>query len=103
MRVPWKELMMGYGTMSRSYLVWLPHLRQVKLMRSIYRLPESQRWNAETLGDIDVTVEDQTAPRGARAVPCRAEFQRSSSRLSLSCCGEPHGGWSCGSLTSTQA
>ena len=62
-------VMLGYGTMSHSYFVWMPHLRQVKLMRSIYRLPESQRWSAEKVGDIDVTVKDQTALRGARTVP----------------------------------
>ena len=77
--------MMGYGTVSRSYVVWLPHLRQVKRMRSIYRLPEFQRWNAEKLGDIDVTVKDQTAPRRARAVPLSDGAPRLPSRLSLSC------------------
>ena len=62
-------VMLGYGDLSHSYLVWLPHLRQVRTMRSITRLPLSQRWSASKLEDIDVTKKDIHAGRGARAVP----------------------------------
>ena len=36
-----KGIMLGYGDVSHSYLVWLPHIRQVRLVRSITRLPVS--------------------------------------------------------------
>ena len=69
-------IMRGYGTTSRSYLVWLQHLRVVNFMRFIYRPPESQRCNAEKLVDIDVTVKYQTPPRGARAAPLVGQSSR---------------------------
>ena len=62
-------VMLGYGAMSHSYWVWLPHARQVKPMRSITRMPLSQRWSAEKLEDIDVPRKGMHAGRGARAVP----------------------------------
>ena len=62
-------VMLGYGDLSHSYLVWLPHIRQVRTMRAITRLPLSQRWSASKLEDIDVTKKDIHAGRGARAVP----------------------------------
>ena len=61
--------MLGYGDLSHSYLVWLPHVRQVRQMRSITRLPLSQSWNASKFEDIDVTKKVLHAERGARAVP----------------------------------
>ena len=62
-------VMLGYGDVLHSYFVWMPHLRQVRLMRSITRRPLSQRWSADALEAIDVTKKDLHAARGARAVP----------------------------------
>ena len=61
--------MLGYGDVSHSYFVWMPHLKQVRLMRSITRRPLSQRWSADALEAIDVTKKDFHAGRGSRAVP----------------------------------
>ena len=48
-------VMLGYGDVSQSYLVWMPHIKQVRLMRSITRLPFSQRWRADAWKAVDVT------------------------------------------------
>ena len=62
-------IMLGYGDVSHSYLVWMPHVQQVCLMRSITRRPLSQRWSAEDLQAVNATKKDCHAGRGARAVP----------------------------------
>ena len=61
-------LMLGYGDISHSYFVWLPHLHQVRPMRSITRLPLSQRLGAPALEAITATKMEQHGGRGARAV-----------------------------------
>ena len=50
-----RGIMLGYGDLSYSYLVWVPHISQVRLMRSVTRLPLSLRWSASKLEDIAVT------------------------------------------------
>ena len=62
-------IMLGYGEVSHSYLVCMPHIQQVRLMRSITRRPLSQRWSADALEAVNVTKKDAHAGRGARAVP----------------------------------
>ena len=62
-------VMLGYGDVSQSYLVWMPHIKQVRLMRSITLLPFSQRWRADAWKAVDVTKKDLHAGRGAQAVP----------------------------------
>ena len=54
-------IMLGYGDVSHSYLVWMPHLQQVRLMRPITRRPLSQRWSADALG----------SERHEKVPPCR--------------------------------
>ena len=51
-------VMLGYSDVSHSYFVWLPHLQQVRPMRSITRLPLSQRWSASAQEAITATKRD---------------------------------------------
>ena len=62
-------IMLGYSTVSHAYKVWLPHLQKVKTMRSISRLPLSQRWCADKVSVVNVCARDEHTSRGARAVP----------------------------------
>ena len=60
-------VVLGYATGSHAYLVFVEG--PLRAYRSIYRLPLSRRWNADRLQDVNVTLKDLHAPRGARVVP----------------------------------
>ena len=60
-------LVLGYGRQSHSYLVYSEG--DFKLVRSVSRMPLSQRWTTDKLQEIQFTVQDQHLKRGAKAVP----------------------------------
>ena len=60
-------LVLGYGMMSHSYCMYVDGV--VRYVRSIQRMPLSQRWSAELLQEMSVTKQDLHGGRGARATP----------------------------------